>query len=156
MDEKNKITQEQENQEQQQNTQQPKITSMQALPSFGEWRYDVESEPPDSLKLEYPVFADKIDEALQQGKDRNEIRKHLALAEGIALTQYSQKEINNFLGRNDKSIAKVIDAIEQQKENSYDYKRDSSTNINATSKHKITKESHCCSRTKTSWKNNDM
>ncbi|MBQ6738490.1 MAG: hypothetical protein IJP41_08575, partial [Synergistaceae bacterium] len=119
MDEKNKITQEQENQEQQQNTQQPKITSMQALPSFGEWRYDVESEPPDSLKLEYPVFADKIDEALQQGKDRNEIRKHLALAEGIALTQYSQKEINNFLGRNDKSIAKVIDAIEQQKENSY-------------------------------------
>ena len=129
MDEKNKITQEQKNQEQQQNTQQPEITPPQALPNlrqtqgimgFAGWHHDyVKPEPPDTLKLEYPAFANKIDEALQQGKDRNEIRKHLAMAENIALTQYNMQEVNKFLGRNDKSIMKTIDVMRAQEDNSY-------------------------------------
>ena len=79
--------------------------------------FTLPSIPEDNLILEYPNLGDKIFTALQEGKDRKEIRKRLMRAEAIALMQYSPDEVNKFLGRTNESIVKFIDALHRDNDN---------------------------------------
>ncbi len=92
----------------------------QSLMGFSGWGNLVpKEEPQDTLKLEYPALASQIDEAISQGWDRNKLRQYLAERESIALTQYSQQEINSFLGRNDENIEQFWKAMKKQNDDAY-------------------------------------
>ena len=76
-------------------------------------------KPQDTLLLQYPALADKINTALQNGVNRDVLRERLAQCESLALTQYNPSEINNYLGRTEKTQNAFYDAMKEQKDNSY-------------------------------------
>ncbi len=76
-------------------------------------------EPQDTLTLEYPALSQQINTALQQGWNRDDLRKFLAQRESIALLQYSHQEINQFLGRDENSVRNLVTAMQKQHDDAY-------------------------------------
>lgn len=81
--------------------------SRQSLLGFSGWNdiplEIIEGKPQDTFKdtltLEYPALKSQIIQALQNGADRNELRKRLIESEHLARLQHDWGEVDKFLGR---------------------------------------------------------
>ena len=73
----------------------------------------------DTLKLEYPALSSQNDQAISNGWTREQIRRYLGQRTKLALTQYTPQEVNQFLGRDENSIRKLIEEMQLQNDDSY-------------------------------------